>query len=79
VAEVSGHAINGLLAWLLWHGYYLSKIPAWRNRVHLILSWGLAGLTGRATAQLRLEPSAAAVADSRHIDRETGPLIDVRG
>src|SRR5215204_5577397 len=79
VAEVLGHAINGLLAWLLWHGYYLSKIPAWRNRVHLILSWGLAGLTGRATAQLRLEPSAAAVADSRHIDRETGPLIDVRG
>ena len=58
VAEVFGRAIDGLPAWLLWHGYYLSAIPAWRNRIRLLINWLLAELTGRETAQLRLGPSA---------------------
>ena len=57
VAEVFGHAFDGLLAWLLWHGYYLSKLPSWRNRIRLLTNWLLAGLTGRETAQLRLGSS----------------------
>ncbi|MBW3633277.1 MAG: FAD-dependent oxidoreductase [Chloroflexi bacterium] len=60
VAEVFGHAFQGLPAWLLWHGYYLSAIPAWRNRIRLLTSWLLAGLTGRVTAQLRLGSSTGA-------------------
>ena len=57
VAEVFGFAFDGLPAWLLWHGYYLSAIPVWRNRIRLITNWLLAGLTGRETAQLRLGSS----------------------
>jgi NADH:ubiquinone reductase (H+-translocating) len=57
VAEVFGHAFDGLPAWLLWHAYYLSKIPSWRNRFRLLITLALSGLTGRETAQLRLEPS----------------------
>jgi NADH:ubiquinone reductase (H+-translocating) len=60
VAEVFGHAFNGLPAWLLWHGYYLSAIPAWRNRIRLLTNWLLAELTGRETAQLRLGSSNGA-------------------
>jgi NADH dehydrogenase len=59
VAEVYGRTLDGLPAWFLWHGYYLSKIPSWRNRVRLLVDWSLAGLTGRETAQLRLEPSSS--------------------
>ena len=65
VAEVFGHAVDGIPAWLLWHGYYLSAIPSWRNRLRLLTNWLLAELGGRETAQLRLGSStgdAAAVA-----------------
>ena len=41
VAEVFGLAFDGFPAWLLWHGYYLSKIPAWRNRLRLLVDLGL--------------------------------------
>ncbi len=61
VAEVFGHAFDGLPAWLLWHGYYLSAIPAWRNRIRLVITWLLTELTGRETAQLRLGTSTGAV------------------
>jgi len=57
VAEVFGIAFAGLPAWLLWHAYYLSAIPVWRNRIRLLTNWLLAGLTGRETAQLRLGSS----------------------
>jgi NADH dehydrogenase len=60
VAELGGRAFDGLPAWLLWHAYYLGKIPSWRNRLRLLATWGLAGLTGRETAQLRLGPSGEA-------------------
>jgi len=61
VAEVFGRVFDGLPAWLLWHGYYLSAIPVWRNRIRLLTNWLLAGLTGRETAQLRLGSSNRAV------------------
>ena len=61
VAEVFGRAFDGLPAWLLWHGYYLSTIPAWRNRIRLLTNWVLAELTGRETAQLRLGSSSGAM------------------
>ena len=60
MAEVFGVAFDGLPAWLLWHGYYLSTIPVWRNRIRLLTNWLLAGLTGRETAQLRLRSSNGA-------------------
>jgi NADH dehydrogenase len=57
VAELLGYAFDGVPAWLLWHAYYLSKIPSWRNRLRLLATWTLSAAAGRETAQLRLEPS----------------------
>jgi len=54
VAEVGPLTVTGLLAWLLWHGYYVTHIPCWRNRVRLVADWILAALTGRETTELRL-------------------------
>jgi NADH:quinone reductase (non-electrogenic) len=54
VARIGPLIFSGLPAWLVWHAYYLSRIPSWRNRLHLLLDWTLAATTGRDTAQLRL-------------------------
>ncbi len=59
VAEVGGLTFSGLPAWALWHGYYLSRIPSWRNRLRLATDWLLAAVTGRETTQLRLNPPTA--------------------
>jgi NADH dehydrogenase len=63
VAEIAGLVFTGIPAWLLWHVYYLSKIPSWRNRVRLVTDLLLAGLTGRETALLRLESAGASSAN----------------
>jgi NADH dehydrogenase len=54
VARIGPLIFSGLPAWLVWHAYYLSRVPSWRNRIHLLLDWTLAATTGRETAQLRL-------------------------
>jgi NADH dehydrogenase len=54
VAEVGSASFTGMIAWLLWHGYYLSHIPSWRNRVQLLTNWFLAAFLGPETSQLRL-------------------------
>jgi NADH dehydrogenase len=72
VAEVFGLAFDGIPAWLLWHGYYLSKLPSWRNRLRLVIALALAEITGRETAQLRLEPSAGG---ERSLLREHGVTV----
>ena len=59
VAEIGHRTIVGFPAWLLWHAYYLVRIPSWRNRIRLSLDWLLAGATGRETGQLRLGRRAA--------------------
>jgi NADH dehydrogenase len=54
VGRIGPLPITGWLAWLLWHGYYLSQIPSWRNRLLVATAWLLSGVTGRETAQLPL-------------------------
>ncbi len=55
VAQVGSFTFTGLPAWLLWHAYYLSHIPTWRNRLQLFTNWLLAALLGPETSQLRLK------------------------
>lgn len=55
VGRIGGVTVTGLPAWLLWHSYYLSHIPSWRNRFHLILDWLFSGIAGRETSELRLD------------------------
>ena len=54
VARVGPLIFVGLPAWLIWHGYYLSHIPSWRNRARLILDWTLSAVAGSETSELRL-------------------------
>lgn len=54
VAEIGPLTLTGLPAWLVWHGYYISHINSWRNRIHILVDLVLAGLLGRESAHLRL-------------------------
>ena len=59
VGRIGPFTITGRLAWLLWHSYYLSHIPSWRNQIRLITAWVLSGVAGRETAQLPLDRAPA--------------------
>jgi len=39
VAEMFGLHISGFLAWLLWRGVYLVKLPTWSRRIKVGLDW----------------------------------------
>lgn len=39
VAELMGMRLSGFVAWLLWRGVYLLKIPTLARKVHLWLEW----------------------------------------
>jgi NADH dehydrogenase len=39
VAEMLGVRISGFLAWLMWRGVYLFKLPTWSRRIKVTLDW----------------------------------------
>lgn len=57
VARIRRLMLTGLPAWLLWHAYYVSRLPSWRNRIQILLDWLVSALVGRETSELRLEPA----------------------
>jgi len=38
-AEVKGFRFSGLLAWLMWRGIYLSKLPSLERKVRVLVDW----------------------------------------
>jgi NADH dehydrogenase len=39
VAEMFGMRVSGFLAWFLWRGVYLFKLPTWSRRAKVALDW----------------------------------------
>jgi len=39
VAEMFGMRFSGFLAWFLWRGVYLFKLPTWSRRIKVALDW----------------------------------------
>jgi len=39
VAEMFGMRISGFLAWFMWRGVYLLKLPTWSRRIKVALDW----------------------------------------
>ena len=39
VAEIRGRQFSGVLAWLLWRGVYLGKLPGLEKKVRVLLDW----------------------------------------
>jgi NADH dehydrogenase len=38
-AEIKGFRFSGLLAWLMWRGIYLSKLPSMERKVRVLVDW----------------------------------------
>ncbi|MFN8456314.1 MAG: hypothetical protein U0401_16865 [Anaerolineae bacterium] len=38
-AEIKGFRFSGLLAWLMWRGIYLSKLPSLERKVRVLVDW----------------------------------------
>jgi NADH dehydrogenase len=39
VAEMFGMRVSGFIAWFLWRGVYLFKLPTWSRRIKVALDW----------------------------------------
>jgi NADH dehydrogenase len=55
VAEMFGLRISGFLAWFLWRGVYLLKLPSWSRRIKVGLDWGWDLVFPRDLGTLRTE------------------------
>lgn len=53
VAEMFGLRLSGFLAWFLWRGVYLSKLPSWARRFQVGFDWAWLVLFPRDLAHLR--------------------------
>jgi NADH dehydrogenase len=54
VAEIQGLKFFGLLAWLMWRGFYLSRLPGVDRKVRVLLDWLLDMPFRRDIAQLNV-------------------------
>src|SRR6266571_3900199 len=61
VAEMLGVHISGFVAWLLWRGVYLFKLPTWSRRIKVGLDWSWDVLFPRDLSFLNTDTTQVAV------------------
>jgi NADH dehydrogenase len=52
VAQILGMKFSGFLAWWLWRGIYLSKLPGFQKKVRVTIDWALDSIFSRELVQL---------------------------
>ena len=57
VADFLGMHLSGFLAWFIWRGVYLFKLPTWARRVQVGFDWGWLLLFPRDLAHIRTRPT----------------------
>lgn len=60
VAEFLGLRLSGFVAWLMWRGVYLFKLPTWARRLHVGVDWAWLLLFPRDLAHVRARPTRTA-------------------
>jgi NADH dehydrogenase len=60
-AEIRGRRFAGLVAWLMWRGIYLSKLPGVEKRLRVLFDWTLDLVFPRDIVVTSPEPSRAKV------------------
>jgi len=56
VAVIYGVKLSGFLAWLLWRGIYLAKLPTFSRKLQVAISWAVSLPFPPNIVQLRLSP-----------------------
>jgi len=62
VAEIYGFKLSGFLAWFLWRGIYLAKLPTLSRKLAVAIGWACAIPFPPNIVQLRLAPKKNAAA-----------------
>jgi NADH dehydrogenase len=57
VAIIYGVKLSGFLAWFLWRGIYLAKLPTLSRKLEVALSWACSIPFPPNIVQLRLSPN----------------------
>lgn len=57
VAEMFGLRLSGFLAWFVWRGVYLFKLPSWGRRIQVGADWAWLLLFPRDLAHIRTDPT----------------------
>lgn len=60
VGQIYGLQFSGFLAWALWRGVYLSKMPGMAQRSRILLDWMLDAIFGREIAEMPINTRAEA-------------------
>lgn len=71
VAELAGLRLSGFLAWFVWRGVYLFKLPSWGRRIQVGADWAWLLLFPRDLAHLRTDPTERVT----HAHYEAGDYI----
>lgn len=50
VAQIGRLRLSGILAWLMWRGFYLLRLPGWGNKLRVAMDWALDLIVERNTA-----------------------------
>ncbi len=66
VAEIFGMQFSGIIAWWLWRGIYLSKLPGLQKKVRVALDWALDLIFSKDLVQLPMlrSPTMSAAEES---------------
>lgn len=59
VAEVFGIRLSGLLAWFMWRGFYILRLPGFATKVRVTLNWLFDYVLPRNIVQIRNEQLGA--------------------
>jgi NADH:ubiquinone reductase (H+-translocating) len=57
VGEIRGIKVSGFIAWLLWRGYYLLRLPSLERRVRVALDWTLEPFLGHDVIGINMRRS----------------------
>ncbi len=66
VAQILGMKFSGIIAWLLWRGIYLSKLPGFQKKVRVTLDWGLDLIFSKDIVQLPMLRELPTPATTEH-------------
>ncbi len=61
VAQVFGFRLSGVVAWLMWRGVYLMKMPGWDRKVRTATAWLMSQVLPQDIVELRLEETRGVV------------------
>src|SRR5215469_6660562 len=75
VADLFGTHLSGFLAWFVWRGVYLFKLPTWGRRVQVGFDWAWLLLFPRDLAHIRIERTDRV----SHAHYDSGDFIIRRG